>query len=521
MTDEPKASSSLNTSSFASQLPAGLIPTKRHVDLRALTYEAVTGGSDSCKESGHSNHSDNNNRAGTTIADQLLKAVECSICQAVLVEPWSTRCGHTFCVACLRAALRVDPRCPVDRTPLRWGHRGDVRAAPLVVAGVVDELVVACPNAPAGCPYRCARGLVESHVWHDCRYTEVECPGCGTPTERRFFEGELGQLAAPDDECPHTVMTCTECGTEMQRYKLPEHICETKPMIPDGATTDEACIMDTIACPLCNEATTKCGLQEHLAETCSEATVGCAAGAPLGCRWKGKRQAYNTRHRKNCHFVVLGPMLRHQNERLNRLQEENRQLSFKLDHVKAILANAGLDDNDDDEELPGRENNTNTRDPSLTPAPISSSIPDASAEANMAGAANDPPANNINLTESDFMSLFMEGNRFRTELERVKQSMEMRMVQEGFRTSEELVGLRAMVNGLRQQVNFLWTERRLNNNNNNNNNNNSSFFHQSTYNQQQNGHRQNETVSSLGSDTSHLTSPPRRLSDISRQDVKL
>jgi hypothetical protein len=506
MTDQPAASSSLNTSSFASQLPAGLIPTNRHVDLRALTYEVVARDSDNRSK-------DNDNKSGAT--DQLLKAVECSICQAVLVEPWSTRCGHTFCAACLRAALRVDPRCPVDRTPLRWGHRSDVRAAPLVIAGVVDELVVACPNAPAGCPYRCARGLVESHVWHDCRYTEVECPGCGTPIERRFFEVEPGLLASPGDECPHAVVVCTECGTDVQRYKLPEHICEPMPVVPESATTDESFIVDTIACPLCNEATTKCGLQAHLAETCSEATVGCAAGTPLGCRWKGKRQAYNTRHRKNCPFVVLGPTLRHQNERLNRLQEENRQLNFKLDHLKMILANAGLDDNDDDEEQElHRGENATTRDSTLAPA--SSSTPGVSTEANVAGGtASDPQANNINLTESDFMSLFMEGNRFRTELERVKRSMEMRMVQEGFRTSEELVGLRAMVNGLRQQVNFLWTERRLNNNN-------SSFFHQPIHHQQQNGHRPNETVSGLGSDTNHgVTSMPRRLSDISRQDVKL
>lgn len=493
---------------FASPLPPELVPTNRHIDLRALTYEAVL------EESNHTNN-DNTNGSNSkptpipTAAGQLLKTMECSICQAVLVEPRSTRCGHTFCAACLREALRIDPRCPVDRTPLRWDRPGDVRAAPLVVASVVDELIVACPNASAGCTYRCARGLVECHVWHNCRYTEVSCPGCGVPTERRFFEKDKNVNVA-EDKCPHTLEACDECGTEVPRYSLPKHVCEPIVAATDSGVEDKSTVLGCIDCPLCNMETTKSKLQTHLAETCLEATVNCKAGASLGCRWTGKRQAYTSRHRKNCHFVVLGPTLRRQNERLNRLQEENRQLNYKVDRMAMALASAGLDC-----EGNPRENESIT----LHPIPgEGEEVSSANENDNVNSAASTSayPQNNINLTESDFMSLFMEGDRFRVELERVRRSMEMRMVQEGFRTSEELVSLRAMINGLRQQVNFLWTERWVNNNNNN-------FLHQYMHQNQHQNNLQRPTETAVGPEenTDRLASIPRRLSDISRQNVKL
>ena len=39
----------------------------------------------------------------------------CPICMGPLVEPSSTKCGHIFCKACIKAAIATQAKCPTCR----------------------------------------------------------------------------------------------------------------------------------------------------------------------------------------------------------------------------------------------------------------------------------------------------------------------------------------------------------------------------------------------------------------------
>ena len=46
---------------------------------------------------------------GARIHDEVLDALECTVCQELMHEPVTTPCGHSFCRACLRRS--VDHSC--------------------------------------------------------------------------------------------------------------------------------------------------------------------------------------------------------------------------------------------------------------------------------------------------------------------------------------------------------------------------------------------------------------------------
>ena len=50
------------------------------------------------------------------VDDDLL----CDICLQPFVDPYDTRCGHTFCCVCLKNYVRLKKICPVDRKNLNF-----------------------------------------------------------------------------------------------------------------------------------------------------------------------------------------------------------------------------------------------------------------------------------------------------------------------------------------------------------------------------------------------------------------
>lgn len=50
--------------------------------------------------------------------EKLKKHLKCPICQDVLQEPTTTKCGHMFCAPCIRVALSMKKQCPSCRTKL-------------------------------------------------------------------------------------------------------------------------------------------------------------------------------------------------------------------------------------------------------------------------------------------------------------------------------------------------------------------------------------------------------------------
>lgn len=48
---------------------------------------------------------------------EIEEHLECSVCQDVLFKPVTIACGHSFCKECCGKSLKINPQCPLCRTP--------------------------------------------------------------------------------------------------------------------------------------------------------------------------------------------------------------------------------------------------------------------------------------------------------------------------------------------------------------------------------------------------------------------
>ena len=131
----------------------------------------------------------------------------CPICRSPLLEPVYTSCLHTFCSSCIYKALERSPTCPVDRRSLQ---AEDVSPAPIMIANLVNELVVLCPNSELGCAFTCARYLVEAHLSHDCEFVYVNCHEC----DGKVLRKDAGR------ECLHQLEECQNCYEQIKKMDM-------------------------------------------------------------------------------------------------------------------------------------------------------------------------------------------------------------------------------------------------------------------------------------------------------------
>lgn len=133
----------------------------------------------------------------------------CPICRSPLVDPVYTTCLHVFCSSCINEALKRSQSCPIDRKTLT---PEEISPAPIMIANLVNELVVYCPNSELGCETTCARYLLEGHLTHDCGYVLVDCRGRGC--EGKIFRKDAGW------DCLHKKVECTSCYERVRKMDL-------------------------------------------------------------------------------------------------------------------------------------------------------------------------------------------------------------------------------------------------------------------------------------------------------------
>ncbi|KAI5806730.1 hypothetical protein DFH27DRAFT_356186 [Peziza echinospora] len=225
----------------------------------------------------------------------------CPICRSPLVDPVHTSCLHTFCSACITKALERSSTCPVDRSAL---SAENVSPAPIMIANLVNDLVVFCPNAELGCPITCARYLVGSHLSHDCGFVYVDCKQCDEKVLRKDSE----------KECLHQLQDCPNCLERVRGVDMEAH--------------EEECPGLQGVCPHCALEFQRSEIKEHEA-SCDEATTLCVS-SNIGCLWSGQKKAL-PHHQTSCPFTILRPILQAHNDRLSVLELENRSLRKKVE----------------------------------------------------------------------------------------------------------------------------------------------------------------------------------------------
>lgn len=125
------------------------------------------------------------------------EAYICGICLDVLEDPVNIPCGHTFCQECIRQAISVSQRCPLDRKPVQESHL----ITAYVVKSLIAKLPFKCRFHGQGCQFSSPRSLMSSHessCHHNPSRTFVCQKGCGLTMQGKEFE---------DHDCCRTLLS--------------------------------------------------------------------------------------------------------------------------------------------------------------------------------------------------------------------------------------------------------------------------------------------------------------------------
>lgn len=272
----------------------------------------------------------------------------------------------------------------MDRSSL---SDADVLPPPKILSNMVNELLVHCSNEDKGCKRTCQRSLLRHHLLESCEYTPVPCPSatCDQFVERRYIDSEKPA------RCLHELIACRACDVKIPEIEI--------------ATHELVCSQRTLKCPDCAVVFTMADIVSHTSE-CAMARVPCNANN-IGCKWVGIRAKLKN-HESECTFIALAPVIEKQEDRIARLELENKSLRIQ---------------------------------PSLTTT--------------------------SGMVDSDAFHIFTEHERFRSELEKVSEQLgelEIRhgvlIMNQNVRLKEEVQSMRNAMHGIRHQMHFLLMEHR-------------------------------------------------------------
>ena len=131
---------------------------------------------------------------GDSTDQQLLAAIkgaacselECQVCYALLVDPVTTQCGHTFCRQCLQKVLDHSQHCPSCRTRLQLPSHIPAKSSNKRLAEI---LAVLCLDEPANRDAT-ATATIDTHAESDLSTSIFVCASSfpAMPTPLFIFE---------------------------------------------------------------------------------------------------------------------------------------------------------------------------------------------------------------------------------------------------------------------------------------------------------------------------------------------
>lgn len=227
--------------------------------------------------------------------------------------------------------------CPTCRAPLESSHPFQP-AAPLI-RNMVDSLLVRCPHAGRGCNHTCERGLVRTHIFHDCGHAyvgEYEAAGGSVAKHRpssSFRSGrcECGQKVMRKDWEHHT--TSGQCTVVRVPCPFGEGEEGCKDMIKERELDEhlDVCPAYPLQCPHCSSTHARRHLAEHEA-ACDDAVVECPH-ARHGCGWSGRRSQVGSEHLPHCVYAPLAAFFERNADEMETLRSDNARLTSALDDM--------------------------------------------------------------------------------------------------------------------------------------------------------------------------------------------
>ncbi|KAF9740489.1 hypothetical protein PMIN02_007233 [Paraphaeosphaeria minitans] len=368
----------------------------------------------------------------------------CLICHAPFDRPVQLFCAHFFCKDCLEHAWRAqhDGRktCPTCRSSVDPDK--DLRPVPKIVETMLDELLVKCPNAQAGCAWVEQRVNVHDHVMLYCEATLVECAqhDCRLHiSQKDFHKG-----------CLHYTVSCEDCHTSMMKKDLEDH-------------QRTACANRSTNCPHCDTTLLRLHLDAHIKEACANVTIPCQ-GSIVGCTFTAERTQTNL-HEKSCPMATMAPHFRDQQARIERNEARLEPLTRKvgiLEDGLSSITNMLYPANDSSTTFPV----TNPLDPNISYSfPPTNLIP--TPDFRLPPASFPPvPHNESHPSQPPFdsqvhhlltlhESLRDEVNRIANALTELDGRTNMMVINESQRTKDEMLHTNAAINGMRMQLHWL------------------------------------------------------------------
>lgn len=325
-------------------------------------------------------------------------------------------CGHTFCRECIHLSLGTSPMCPIDRCPL---FSDNLTPAVKIIANMVNELIVYCPNSESGCEVTMERQHVDSHLDNDCKYTATQCgvAECQTMVLKK-------DLNHHTNECPFRLVECERCNAKIKFKSLDEH-------------NAKKCPAAIVGCASCGEQCARSDYASHI-KTCPEHPTSCAQERN-GCKWMGPKRTVEE-HLSECAYERIKGFFAINNDRISTLEQENSKyrsgleiISKRLDSLYAenydLEADAGYAYDDFDPLKATSEAGPSTRSPR--------------------------PQSNASILQMQIDQL--QHSVLQIEMQ---QNSHSHFVSENLRLQEELQALRSIVHGIRMQMHWLLMERR-------------------------------------------------------------
>lgn len=211
----------------------------------------------------------------------LEEKYQCPICGDVLRYPvqFIRECGHRVCCKCFDELKRVEPRCPVDQTPISK----DDAYLDKAFHNEILALDVKCKNNEWGCKWEGEFQNYQDHVNSNCEYAEILCMNdCGAKFQKRFLQKHL------DKDCPKKIIACPYCDDRHLREDKKAHLADECPKLP-------------LPCP--NKCDKKLEiprdeLDQHIEEVCPKTKMMCEFEY-IGCTHRCSREKMPKHYKSN------------------------------------------------------------------------------------------------------------------------------------------------------------------------------------------------------------------------------
>lgn len=142
----------------------------------------------------------------------------CLLCNKVLENPSSNKCGHVFCAKCMQRAADKEIECPKCGQPITRTTGDSDKNNEELLAERLGKLNIHCSNQSFGCTAVLPWGNLDRHTKEECEYRLVQC-------EHRGCEEKcpLNSLEQHGEECDYRTVECKVCKTRLPLKDMSAH----------------------------------------------------------------------------------------------------------------------------------------------------------------------------------------------------------------------------------------------------------------------------------------------------------